>query len=132
VGIAGRTLIDWQVQIDGQFPPGWDPHRDGCWFPDFDHQEYLLPYFDVGDSPLDPYGATVFGEADMRRLREHLSCLRGTFEAKPTVWTVTESFADQSRRMVLDRDRVLAVVDKTLEMIEFALPRRGTLVFRGD
>jgi hypothetical protein len=125
-------VIDWQIQVDGQFLPDWDQHRDGCWFPDFDHQEYLLPYFDVGDSPIDPYDATVFGEADLRRLREHLTCSRAIFEAKPAVWSVTETLADQNRTMVLDREKVLTLVDKTLEMIELALPHRGTLVFRGD
>ncbi len=125
-------VIDWQIEIDGQFPPGWDQHRDGYWFPDFDHQEYLLPYFDVGDSPIDPYDATVFGEADLRRLREHLTFSRAIFEGKKPEWSVTETFADQSRTLLLDHDKVLAVVDKTLEMIELALPFRGTFVFRGD
>lgn len=125
-------MIDWQVQLEGKEPPGWDQNRDGCWFPDFDHQEYLLPYFDVGDSLIDPYGSTEFGEADLRRLRDHLIWSRAAFEAKPEAWSITESFAGQSRKIMLDRAKVLAVVDRTLEMIEFALPRRGTLVFGGD
>jgi hypothetical protein len=125
-------MIDWQVVVDGQFLPGWDQDRDGCWFPNFDYQEFLLPYFDVGDSPIDPYNATEFGDADMRRLREHLMWCRATFEAKSPVWSITETSDNQSRTMSIDRERVLTVVDKTLGMIDLALARGGKLVFRGD
>lgn len=125
-------MLDWQVQVDGRDPPGWDQHRDGCWFPDFDHQEYLLPFFDVGDTPIDPYDGTEFREGDLRRLREHLGYYRAGFEAKPATWSVTETVGDQNRTIRLEREKVLSVVDRTLEMIEIALSRGGTLVFRGD
>lgn len=52
--------IDWRIQVDGKDLPGWDEEKDGCSFPDFEHQEFLFPYFDVGDQLLDPYDQTVF------------------------------------------------------------------------
>jgi hypothetical protein len=125
-------MIDWQVQIDGCNPPGWDPHVNGCWFPDFDHQEYLLPFFDVGNSPIDPYGGTEFKEPDLRRLRDHLRWHRSFFEGKPDSWSVTEASADRTTVLRLQREKVMAVVDRTLQMIEFALERGGSLIFRGD
>ncbi|HWE39595.1 MAG TPA: hypothetical protein VG406_23805, partial [Isosphaeraceae bacterium] len=130
--VRRQNVIDWQVRIDGLDPPGWNQHRDGCWFPDFHHQEYLLPFFDVGDTPIDPYGGTEFRQADLIRLREHLRWHRSVFEAKPDAWSVTESSGDRSTTIMLERDKILAVVDKTFDMIEFALARAGTLVFRGD
>ena len=125
-------MIDWLIQIDGRDPPGWDQHRDGCYFPDFDHQAYLLPLFDVGDAPIDPYAGTEFLEGDLRRLREHLRCYRAGFESRPPTWTVTETSEVQSKTIRIERDKVLAVVDRTLEMIEIALSRGGTIIFRGD
>lgn len=125
-------MIDWQIQIDGSAPAGWDPHRDGCWFPDFDHQEYLLPFFDVGDSPIDPYDATAFSEADLLRLRQHLNWHRSCFEGKPASWSVTETSVNGSRVIQLEREKVLAVVDQTLKMIDYAIARGGSLIFCGD
>jgi len=125
-------MVDWQIQIDGNYPPGWDQHRDGCSFPDFDHQEYLLPFFDVGDSPIDPYGGTRFMESDLRRLREHLRYHHEFFEAKPDSWTVTETSGNQSTVLRLERKQAMAVIGKTLEMIEYALANGGTFIFRGD
>jgi hypothetical protein len=125
-------MIDWQVRIEGHNPPGWDTHRDGCWFPDFNYQRYLLPFFNVGETPIDEYGRTEFREGDLRRLREHLDYYRGIFEAKPTAWSVTESAGGQSRTIHLEQDKILAVIDKTLAMIEVALNGGGTIVFRGD
>ena len=125
-------MIDWQIKIDGREPPGWDQHRDGCAFPDFDHQEFLLPIFDVGDTPIDPYGGTSFDEADLRRLREHLRCHRPAFEAKPERWSITETVGQRSKTVELDREKALAVIDRTLAMIDSALSVGGILVFRGD
>lgn len=125
-------MIDWQVQVRGADPPGWDQHRDGCWFPDFDHQEFLLPYFDVGDIPIDPYGGTEFREPDLQRLREHLRAFRYYVEAKPETWSISESSPGQERTIRLERQKILMVIDRTLEMIEIALRRGGTLIFRGD
>jgi len=125
-------MISWQIQIDGHDPEGWDQRRDGCWFPDFDHQEYLLPYFDVGDTPIDPYGGTGFSAADMQRLRVHLRCLSGYIEAMPERWTLTESAAGESRTLNLERAAIEIVIDKILEKLDFALERKGTLWFGGD
>jgi hypothetical protein len=125
-------MIDWQVQIDGRDPPGWDQHRDGCWFPDFHYQEYLLPFFDVGNATIDPYGDTEFKEADLKRLKDRLVYLQETLDAKPATRTVTEVSADQSRMIRLERQTLLAVVTKTLQMINFALASGGTIIFRGD
>jgi hypothetical protein len=125
-------MISWQVQIDGRNPTGWDMSSDGCWFPDFDHQEYLLPHFDVGDVPIDEYDRTEFREADLRRLREHLRHYQGYVEAKPETWSVTEAAGEQSKTIRLERETIMKVIDKTLEMIEIALAGGGTLVFLGD
>jgi len=125
-------MIDWQVQVGGAFPPGWDQHRDGCWFPDFDHQENLLPHFSVRKAPLDPYGDTEYVEADVRRLRAQLQELRGVVESKPETWSVSGSSSGQKGTLRLSRKETLAVIDKTLAMIEFALAPGGTLIFRGD
>ena len=67
-----QTMIDWQVQVDGKYPPKWDHHRDGCWFPDFAYQEYLLPFFDVGGAVIDPYDGGVYQGEDLKRLRKRL------------------------------------------------------------
>jgi len=125
-------MLDWRVQINGRDPDGWDPRRDGCYFPDFDHQEYLLPFFDVGDTPLDPYDGCEFLEGDLRRLRTHLRCYRAGFEARPTTWSITETLDAQSHTIHLERDKILNVIDRTLQMIDFALSHGGTLMFRGD
>jgi hypothetical protein len=125
-------MIDWQVQVDGKFPPGWDQHRDWCWFPDFAYQEYLLPYLDVGSQVIDPYDGWVYGEEDLKRLRKRLECWRPVFESKPTSWTMTDSSAHDAKRIDLERARVLAIFDKTIGMIDFALSKGGALVFRGD
>ncbi len=125
-------MIDWQVRIARLPPTGWDDHRDGCWFPDFDHQEYLLPFFDVGDTPIDPYGGSEFCENDLTRLRAQLKWHRTAFEEKPDNWCITDTSRYPDTSIHLERDKILAIVDKTLDMIELALASGGTLIFRGD
>lgn len=125
-------MISWKIQIDGREPPGWDQRRDGCWFSDFDEQEYLLPYFDVGDVQIDPYGGTEFSTVDARRLRDRLSSLRGYIEAKPQEWSVTETGPTGSKTIKLRQDFVLAVIDKTLSMCDAAISKNGGLAFGGD
>jgi hypothetical protein len=126
-------MIDWQIHVDGRLPPGWDPHTDGCWFPDFGYQDYLLPYFDVGATRIDEYGSTEFKAADLQRLRDNLAALREKLAPE------REAFKPGARRLRanaipkgLDRKKVLQVIDKTLAMIELALERGGTFVFGGD
>ena len=92
----------------------------------------MLPFFDVGDSPIDPYGDTIFNVADVRRLREHLRWSYSFFESKPDSWTLTESSNGPINVIKLERQKLLAVIDKTLEIIEFALANGGTLIFLGD
>ena len=125
-------MIDWQLTINGEFPPGWDQHKDGCWFPDFDMQRYLLPYFDVGDQPIDEYGATTFNQDAIRRLRTHLQWQRGYLEAKGVSWKVTETSEDRSHSYEIKRDAALQVIDKTLSMIDRAIEFNSQLIFRGD
>jgi hypothetical protein len=125
-------MISWSIHVEGRELPGWDQGRDGCWFSDFDQQEYLLPHFDVGDAQIDPYGGTEFSTADTRRLRDHLSSLRGYIEAKPREWSVTETNAIGPKTINLRQDAVLAVIDKTLSMCEQAISRNGGLAFGGD
>jgi hypothetical protein len=125
-------MIDWQVQVDGKYPRGWDQHRDGCWFPDFAYQEYLLPFFDVGGEVIDPYDGGVYREEDLKRLRKRLECWRSVFESKPTSWTVTDSSSHDAKHLVLERKIVLAIFEKTIRMIDIALSKGGVLVFRGD
>jgi hypothetical protein len=125
-------MINWQIQVQGGYPPDWDRHRDGCWFPDFDHQSYLLPFFDVGDTPIDPYADTELKASDLLRLRTHLRYYRPVFDAKPPHWSITETMGNQSQTMNLERDKVLEVVDHTLRMIDVALSGGGTIVFLGD
>jgi hypothetical protein len=125
-------MIDWRIQKGGCDIPGDDPRLKGSWFPDFDHQQYLLPFFDVGETPIDEYGRTEFLDGDLRRLRTHLSYWRPVFEAKPTTWTVTESGPHGCTTIHLDRVNVLSIIDCTLEMIELALKQQGILVFFGD
>src|SRR5436305_1359427 len=125
-------MISWTIHVDGRELPGWDQRRDGCWFSDFDEQEYLLPYFDVGDAQIDPYGGTEFSTADTRRVRERLSCLRGYIEAKPKEWSVTETGATEPKVIQLRQDSVLATIDKTLSMCEQAIAKGGGLAFGGD
>ena len=126
------VVIDWSVQVNGTDAPGWDRDRDGCWFPDFDHQAYLLPFFDVGDRPIDEVGSTEFARADLERLRAHLQWWRNVFEGKPDHWTVTEASVRGTETVKLERQKVLAVVDRTLEMIDAASACGGSIVFFGD
>jgi hypothetical protein len=125
-------VIDWKLLIDGEIPNGWDRHKDGCFFPDFDIQSFLLPHFDVGSQPIDEYGRTAFEQDDLRRLRTHLEWQRGFLEAKPDSWKITESSGDRSYSREIRRDAALQVIDKTLNMIERALKINGTIVFLGD
>jgi len=125
-------MISWGIHIDGRELPGFDPWRDVCGFSDFDEQEYLLPYFDVGDAPIDPYDGTQFSTADTRRLRDRLSSLRGYIEAKPKEWSVTETSASEAKIIHLRQESVLATIDKTLWMCEQAIAKGGGLAFGGD
>ena len=125
-------MIDWQVMVDGEIPLGWDRHKDGCWFPDFGAQSFLLPHFNVGNSPIDEFGKTVFDGDDMQRLRTHLLWQRSYLEAKVEKWTITETDGDRSSSYTVEREVVLRVVDKTLVIIERAGELKGELVFFGD
>jgi len=125
-------MIDWQVMVNGEFPAGWDQHVDGCWFPDFAMQHYLLPFFDVGEEPIDEYGGTVFEAGALGRLRTHLTWRRAYLEAKEDPWIVTETCGSRSESYELKRDVALEVVDKTLVMIDRALELEGSIVFSGD
>ena len=118
--------------IDGKYPEGWDPHRDGCWFSDFAQQEFLLPYFDVGGQPIDPYDGGVYSAEDLRRLRRRLCYWRPFFEAKPPTWTVVDSSVQSDQPMKLMRQEILAVLDKTVNMVDRALAIGGAIVFGGD
>lgn len=120
VAFVGSIMIDWQIQIDGKFPPDWDQHRDGCWFPDFAHQEYMLPYFDVGSTSIDPYDGTEFKNTDLEKLRESLK-------------RSTDAFINPPKSLQMpDTEIMMSIVKKTLSMIEYALANDGTMVFRGD
>ena len=112
--------------------PGWDDHRDGCAFPDFDHQEYLLPYFNVGDTLIVPYEGADFKKPDMLRLADRLRILRPYMESRSDPWTITERSGDKEVTLRLFRNKVLAIFDKTLNMIDLALAQDGLLVFYGD
>lgn len=125
-------MIDWQIIVEGKFPSGWDQHKDGCWFPDFNIQRFLLPYFDVGDQPIDEYGATNFDANTMKRLRTHLEWQRAYFEARGASWVVTETCDGVSTSYELQRDVILEIMDKTMSMVDLAIELNGQLVFRGD
>ena len=125
-------MIAWQVIVDGQSPSGWDQHKDGCWFPDFDMQTYLLPYFNVGDEPIDEYGSTVFDMATVKRLRTHLQWQRSYLEGKTPMWQVTETSEESSYSYEVNRDIAIEIIDKTIVMIEVAIQLNGQLVFGGD
>lgn len=126
-------MIDWGIEVDGKEPPGWDEAKDGCWFPDFAHQDYLYPYFNVGDQILDRYGRTEFLASDMIRLRDRMESLGKEMNHKPSVWTVADSSrAGDEAVMYLDRYKITALAKKTYEMIDRALEFGGFLVFRGD
>jgi hypothetical protein len=125
-------MIDWQVQVEGEYPSGWDQHRDGCFFPDFASQEYLLPFFDVGGESIDPYDGGIYRGEDLLRLRKRLVGWRHVIDGKPEKWTVTDSSADDAKTVVLERRKVLAIIDKTIAMIDIAASKGGAVVFRGD
>lgn len=129
---ASYRMIDWKVTVGGQLLPDWESRRDGCWFPDFEMQHLLLPYFDVGDQPIDEYGKTIFDSKAVARLRTHLSAYRSQVEAQPESWSITERSSRGERIFLVDREAVLAIIDKTLVMIEHALSRGGELIFLGD
>jgi hypothetical protein len=85
-------MIDWQVRINGQNPPDWDHQRDGCWFPNFELQKYLLPIFDVGEQPIDEYSDTVFSKKAMMRLKTHLTWQRGFGKLDPIRGQLLKNF----------------------------------------
>ena len=118
--------------MNGQLPSDWIRDRDGCWFSDFDTQNFLLPHFNVGDQPIDEYGKTIFDSKAVARLRTHLSAYRSQVEAQPESWSITERSSRGERIFLVDREAVLAIIDKTLVMIEHALSRGGELIFLGD
>jgi len=92
----------------------------------------LLPFFDVGDEPIDPYGRSTFREGDLARLRKHLRLFRESIEAKPSEWSFTETVENLSKTIRLEREKVLDVIDRSLTITEIALSHAGTIVFRGD
>jgi hypothetical protein len=85
-------MIDWRVRINGQNPPDWDHQRDGCWFPNFELQKYLLPIFDVGEQPIDEYSDTVFSKKAMMRLKTHLTWQRGFGKLDPIRGQLLKNF----------------------------------------
>lgn len=125
-------MIDWQIIVNGNYPTDRNEHSDGCWFPDFDTQRLLLPLFDVGDQPIDEYGGTVFDTAAVVRLRTHLRWQRSYFEGKPALWTVSETTINGVEELNLDRDEVLRIIDKTIEMASRAEALNAGFRFRGD
>lgn len=125
-------MIDWQVQVDGHYPPDWDQHRDGCWFPDFAHQEYMLPYFDVGLTSIDPYDGTEFQTADLEKLRDSLERSTDAFTKPPKSLPIPEHLGYGSTMFSPDPKIMMPIVKKTLAMIQYAMEKNGTLVFRGD
>jgi hypothetical protein len=125
-------MIDWQIIVEGKFPSGWDENKDGCWFPDFDTQRYLLPYFDVGNQPIDEYGSTSFDSETMKRLRTHLEWQRSYIEAKGESWVIVETCDGQAESYEFQRDVIIEIIDKTISMIKTAIELNGQLVFRGD
>lgn len=127
-------MIDWVIEIDGKIPGDWNPQQDGCWFPDFAYQEYLLPQFDIG-KPIDEYGRTEFKSEELIRLKTRLVDRRNHLQSQPKTWnfaSATETQAGRDSIVTIERKQVLAVLDKTLRMIDLALACGGRLVFRGD
>jgi hypothetical protein len=57
---------------------------------------------------------------------------RDIVEDKPEKWTVTDSSAHDAKTVVLEREQVLAIIDKTIAMIDIAVSKRGVVVFHGD
>lgn len=125
-------MIDWQVQVNGHYPPEWDQHRDGCWFPDFAHQEYMLPYFNVGSTSIDPYDGTEFQMADLEKLRDSLTRSADAFTKPPKSLPIPENLGYGSTEFSPDPKIMMPIVKKTLAMIQYAMEKKGTLVFRGD
>lgn len=92
----------------------------------------MLPFFDVGDQPIDEYGRTEFDTAAVIRLRAHLRWQRSYFEGKPSSWTVSETTHDGVEAIEVDRDEVLRIIDKTIEMASRAENLKAGFRFRGD
>ncbi len=86
----------------------------------------------VGDQPIDEYGGTEFNTAAVIRLKTHLQWQRSYFEGKPASWTVSEAMNDGVTVIEIDRDKVLRVIDKTIEMASRAEVLRAGFRFRGD
>ena len=125
-------MIDWQIQISENFPADWDQHRDGCWFPDFAYQEYMLPNYDVGSEKIELYEDTHFHFADMEKLKDNLVRFVNAFRDPPRVFSLpphtgygADEFSPQSSVM-------LPLVQKTIDMIDVAIKLNGELLFRGD
>lgn len=125
-------MINWIVVLGTDPSTGWERTRHNCWFPDFDHQEYMLPMFDVGDEPIDPYDATEFKGDALLRLRSRLVAERGSLDAKAESWSIVEHSSGTPRTLSIRRAEVRKVLDQTLEMIDFAIRENGAIRFCGD
>ncbi len=125
-------MISWRMLINGRTPDDWIEARDDCWFPDFDHQEYLLPCIDKGDIPIDPYGSTVFQTSDLIRLLRHIEYLPTYFKSKPAKWSVSDESKSEKKAITLERDKIVELFDKTILMVLLAIESGGTIVFGGD
>lgn len=129
-------MISWRVEVQvskgEKYPKGWDTQADDCFFPDYDHQEFLLPFFDVGDEIIDECGLTVFHVSDLQRLEKRLASYLKIFAATSEEWSVRSTMWGKSSQIHIQRSVVLELIEKTLNMARYAISINGTMEFFGD
>ncbi len=125
-------MIHWHVEIEGVVPTSIGGLRNRLWFPDFEVQEHLLPWFNVGDVPIDEYGSTRFDAAAVRRLRVHLEWYSDMLDAKIDKWRI-EIIANGIRNGYdFDRAVLSDLIAKAIDLAKYAEAAQGHIVFLGD
>lgn len=125
-------MITIHVEIDGRM-------SKQCSFYDYDHQSYLLPCFDVGDSLIDISDVTEFHINDMIRLKNHLVPLLLNVSSMPEEWTITtvykstnESHNFNNLSICVNRFTIIKIISDAISMIDYALSHNGKIIFCGD
>ena len=127
-------MISWHIEVN-------DKTSKQYYFPDFQYQELLLPYFGTGKIEIDEYGRTEYQGEELERLVTRLKHSYDYFEAKTIQWEIVETefigeIRNDSRpvsiRKFFKRQVVLQLLDNIIQMGTNAQSVNGMLVFLGD
>jgi hypothetical protein len=135
-------MLDWQIVISEKertFLPNYDPHKDGCWFPNLHYQTLLLPNFHTGAVIVDEYDGAVFEGKQLDYLERNIQWALERYEGlENRMWQVTtvfEAFSDfkeSSQKEEFSGKQICDLLEKTLEMIKRAKSLNAAIAFFGD